>query len=150
MRGVCGGIAPQLEPMPWTDAKNVAQAGRIVRNAGRPNAGVLVDAIHFDRSASSLDDIRALPAEYFAYAQICDAPVPAPTELPEILHQARAERLFPGQGGIDVKGLLATLPKTTALSLEIPRETLARTVNATGRARMALAALHKVLEELPA
>lgn len=143
------GIAPQLEPMPWTDAKNVTQAGRIVRNANRDNAGVLVDAIHFDRSGSSLDDIRALPAAYFGYAQICDAPVPAPTELDQILYQARAERLFPGQGGIDVKGLLATLPPTTPLSLEIPRETLARTVTATGRARMALAALNKVLEELP-
>lgn len=142
------GIAPQLEPMPWTDAKNVTQAGRIVTNAGRANGGVLIDAIHFDRSKSTLDDIRALPPEFFGYAQICDAPVPMPTELKEILFQARCERLFPGEGGIDVKGIIAALPKHTPLSLEIPKEELARTVGATERARMALAALHKVLATL--
>ena len=33
------GIAPCLEPMPWTDAKDFAQGARIVGNAARSNAG---------------------------------------------------------------------------------------------------------------
>ena len=45
-------IAPSLEPMPWTDVKSFADGARVCRNARRPNAGLLVDPIHFDRAGS--------------------------------------------------------------------------------------------------
>ena len=38
------GLHPHLEFMPWTDAKDLTQATRIVENAGRANGCVLVDA----------------------------------------------------------------------------------------------------------
>jgi sugar phosphate isomerase/epimerase len=68
------GLTPSIEPMPWTDAKNITQGARIVKAAGKANAGLLVDPIHFDRAGSSTDELRALPREYFRHLQFCDAP----------------------------------------------------------------------------
>jgi hypothetical protein len=53
---------------------DLATAGRIVEKAGMANAGVLVDGLHFDRSASSIGDIAAMPAGRFHYWQLCDGP----------------------------------------------------------------------------
>jgi sugar phosphate isomerase/epimerase len=63
------GLTPSLEPMPWTDAKDITQAARIVKAAGRRNTGLIVDPIHFDRARSSTEELRALPREYFGYSR---------------------------------------------------------------------------------
>ncbi|NER61848.1 TIM barrel protein, partial [Pseudomonas sp. MAFF212428] len=42
------GLHPHLEFMPWTYAKDLEQAARIVATADRPNGCVLIDAFHFD------------------------------------------------------------------------------------------------------
>ena len=54
------GIAANIEPMPWTDCKDFASGVRIVRAAGRDNAGVLIDPIHFDRGGSEVGEIAAV------------------------------------------------------------------------------------------
>ena len=38
-----------------------------------------------------------------------------------IIRTARDERLFPGEGGIDVRGILAAMPSDIPYALEIPR-----------------------------
>jgi sugar phosphate isomerase/epimerase len=76
------------------------------------------------------------------YAQLCDAPRERPSDLKEITRQARSDRLFPGQGGLDLKGLLAALPNDIALSLEIP---VARAMAPLERARRALKATEAIL-----
>lgn len=133
------GLHPHLEFMPWTDARDLAQAARIVAAADRVNGCVLVDAFHFDRSASRLRDLAVLPAERLRYAQLCDVAGPRPHDMDEILRQARNERRFPGDGDCDLVGLLRTLPAGIPLSLEIPtRRLLEQGVTALERARMAL------------
>lgn len=139
------GLKPYIEPMPWTDAKNVAQAGRIVTAADRANGGIIIDPIHFDRSGSSLADIAALPAELFGYMQFCDAPAERPQDVRGLLFQARCERKFPGEGGLDLAGLLNALPPDIPLSLEVPTEELAKTVGALERAKRAREATLKLL-----
>jgi sugar phosphate isomerase/epimerase len=139
------GLKPYIEPMPWTDAKDVAQAGRIVMAANRDNGGIVIDPLHFDRSASSLADIAALPPALFGYMQLCDAPAQRPTDVPGLLFQARCERLFPGEGGLDLVSLLNALPHDIALSLEVPTEALAKSVCALDRAKHAREATLKLL-----
>jgi len=39
----------------------------VLRTAGRPNSGVIVDTLHFDRSFSSIDDLRSVPGEWLHY-----------------------------------------------------------------------------------
>lgn len=143
------GIAPCVEPMPWTDVRSFAQGAEAVRRVARPNAGLLIDAIHFDRAGSVASEISGVPAAWLRYAQICDAPAERPTDLDGLLHQARAERLLPGEGGLDLAGIFGALPRDTPVSVEIPMERLAQSVPALERARRALQATQRLLHALP-
>jgi sugar phosphate isomerase/epimerase len=139
------GIGANLEPMPWTDCKTFAQGLRIVRTAECDNGGVLIDPIHFDRGAGDVSEIAAAPRARLRYMQLCDAAAERPTDGKGLLHQARAERLMPGDGGLDLKGMLRGIPEGIPISLEIPMETLSRTVPALERTRQMLAKVRRLL-----
>ena len=132
------GLTADLEFMPWTCVPDLATASRIIEKMASPAAGVLVDALHFDRSGSRLEDLRKLPPRRLHYWQICDAPAERPATMEEMIHAAREERMFPGEGGIDLVGLAKAMPADITISIEVPTATLARTVEAETRARRAL------------
>lgn len=134
------GLSADLEFMPWTKVPDARTALRIVTGAAQPNGGVLVDALHFARSATSLADIAGIPRHLLHYAQICDAPAEIPTTPEGLIHTARCERLLPGEGGIDLAGLFASLPEDLAVSVEIPNEKRAPALGAEEWARQALVA----------
>lgn len=114
------GMSADLEFMPWTAVPDARAALRIVNNAGRPaNAGILVDALHFGRSTTTLEDIRAIPRELLHYAQICDAEAGLQFTTEQMIHTARCERLLPGEGSIDLAGLMAALPADLPVSVEV-------------------------------
>jgi len=113
-------LSPYLEAMPWTDVRDVAQAARVVEGAGRTNAGVLVDPIHFDRAAGTLAQLAAIAPQRLGYLQFCDAPAERPADIEELLRQARSDRLLPGDGALDLRALLRAMPPEAPLSLEIP------------------------------
>ena len=114
------GMTADLEFMPWTAVKDAKSSLRIVRNAGTPtNAGILVDALHFGRSTTTLQDIRDIPRQLLHYAQICDAQAGLNFTTEEMIHTARCERLLPGDGTIDVRGLFAALPSDLPVSVEV-------------------------------
>ncbi|WP_280547733.1 MULTISPECIES: sugar phosphate isomerase/epimerase [unclassified Halomonas] len=144
------GLNPHLEFMPWTGVKNLSQAQRIVaaaREAGRDNAFLLVDAFHFNRSASPMEELSRVPREWMRYSQLCDVAGPVPDDMAEILREARQERCFPGDGDIDLPALLARLPRDLPLSLEIPTEGLRRQgISALERACLALQKARRVVE----
>jgi sugar phosphate isomerase/epimerase len=141
------GLTPSLEPMPWTDAKDITQAARIVKASGAMNTGLIIDPLHFDRAGSSTDELRALPREYFGYVQFCDAPAERPNDLQTLLYQARCERMIPGEGGLDLAGILRALPNGLPISIEAPMEGWARTANAVQRARRLREATLAVLDK---
>jgi sugar phosphate isomerase/epimerase len=136
------GLAANLEPMPWVDVSNIAKAMRILGGAGRENGGVLVDAIHFFRAGDTPSALAKLPRKFLRYMQLCDARPERPADMQEIIRQARSDRLFPGEGGLDLRGLMAALPAGIALSLEIP---VAKEMKPLERARRALAATKAIL-----
>jgi len=114
------GMTADLEFMPWTEVKDAQQALRIVHKAGTPsNAGILVDALHFSRSTTTLEDIRAIPRALLHYAQICDAPAGLNFSTEQLIHTARCERLLPGDGTIDLAGLFEALPADLPISVEV-------------------------------
>ena len=140
------GMTADLEFMPWTAVKDAKSALRIVQNAGMPaNAGILVDALHFGRSTTTLDDIRAIPRELLHYAQICDATAGLNFSDEELIHTARAERALPGEGSIDLKGLFATLPQDLPISVEVVNHAQARALGALAWARLCLEKTKQVL-----
>jgi len=143
-------LGANLEFMPWTDAKDLPQAARIVESAARANGGVLIDPFHLSRSKSHITDVARLPRERLRFMQFCDVPVAVPDSMELILQEARAERLFPGEGGLDLPGLLRAVPRDLPLSIEVPTATLAMTMGAVDRARRALAATLALLAQLDA
>jgi sugar phosphate isomerase/epimerase len=136
------GLSANLEPMPWVEVSNLAQAMRILEGAACANGGLLVDAIHFFRAGDSPEALAKLPRKYLRYTQLCDARPERPADMQEIIRQARSDRLFPGEGGLELHRLLAALPAGIALSLEIP---VAKKMAPLERARQALAATNAIL-----
>lgn len=139
------GLTVDLEFVPWMTVRDVVIAARIVRAVGRANLGIAVDALHFDRSRSRLVDLATLPKNWFRYLQLCDAPGDWTTDRDSLLHAAVKERLFPGEGAIDLIGLLRALPPGIPIAIEIPTTTLAQTVAAAERLRRAVKATRDVL-----
>ena len=148
------GLTIDLEFPSWTETPDLTEATRVLHAAAQPNAGMLVDLLHFARSGSSVSDLRELPAAWFHFAHVCDAPVPVPTTVEGLIHTARFERLFPGEGAIDVHGILAALPTGIPYALEIPHAKLVAQVGGKEHARLAIGAarahLDRLVDDLPA
>lgn len=140
------GIHVNLEFPSWTDTPNLSSAVKVLREANRPNAGILVDMLHFGRSDSTLDELSQVPREWFRYAHLCDAPAEAPTDLKGLIHAARCERLFPGEGGLGVAEILACMPADIPYALEIPRDSLTRIFGEEEYVRLALDASRRFLD----
>ena len=128
------GLSMNVEPMPWTDVKNIEQGLRLLAAADRHNAGLLVDPIHFDRAGDVPANIAAIPRARLRYMQICDAPAERPTDDETLIFHARNERLMPGDGGLDLQGILRAMPSDIPIAVEVPMRTLAKTVGAVERA----------------
>ncbi|MEU4425568.1 TIM barrel protein [Actinoplanes sp. NPDC024001] len=143
------GLTVDLEFPSWTETPDLTEATRVLRAAGQPNAGLLIDLLHFARSGSSVADLRELPAEWFHFAHVCDAPPGVPPAKEDLIHTARFERLYPGEGGIDIDGILAALPPGIPYALEIPRAQLVAQIGAKEHARLAVAAARRRLDAVP-
>jgi sugar phosphate isomerase/epimerase len=142
------GIFVSLEFPHWTETGDLAEAARVVREAGQDNSGILIDMLHMGRSNSSVEELRRLPREWFRFAHVCDAEERVPETMDGIIRTARDERAFPGEGTIDVKGILAALPDDIPYSLEIPRNVLTAAVGPFDVARIALRACQSYLDGL--
>jgi sugar phosphate isomerase/epimerase len=139
-----------LEFYPWVEVNTLPQAHRIVAACDRANAGLLVDSLHFNRSRATFAELDAVPRHFLNYMQLCDAPTERPATIDALIHQARAERLYPGEGGFDLLGLLQHLPRDLAIGIEAPTRTRALTVAPVQRARRAREATLDLLRRLDA
>jgi len=112
-------IAVDIEFMPFRPVKTFADALQVVRMADRPNAHIMVDALHVFRSNSSLDDIRRADRKFLGTFQICDAPRdPPPAD--QLATEARTRRLLPGHGGLPLWELIDALPADIPVGVELP------------------------------
>jgi len=145
---LCGryGLSAVLEFYPWTVVPNLESAVRIVEAARRPDLGILVDTLHFDRSGSKVEQLDALPASRLPYIQVSDAPVQPSYTTEELLHAGRAERLPPGEGGIDIVGILRHMPRGIPVALEIPMTAMTAAQGTEAVARRVRQAAERLLE----
>jgi sugar phosphate isomerase/epimerase len=138
-------LRPQIEFMPWTDVADLASATALLNASSSSNVGILVDAFHLNRSNSQVRDIPQNDPR-FGYVQLCDIGGPIPESMEDILHEARAARLFPGQGDCPLIELLGRVPANTPISLEVPADALrAKGMTAFARAEAALTATRTLL-----
>lgn len=131
------GLTVDLEFPSWTPIGDLATAAAVVCEVGVPNAGLLVDALHFFRSPSSLDQLDELPYHWFHFVQLCDAPPVAPSTVAGLIHTARSARSLPGYGGLPLPALLDRLP-AGPYSLEVPNDVLRRELGTDAFARLVL------------
>lgn len=142
------GLTSDVEFLTWTEMRDLDITARLLRAVDRPNSGLCIDTLHFDRSGCRTEDISALPASWFHFAQFADAPGLAPNGSEGLIRTARGARLLPGDGGVDLKGVLRRLPQSTALAIEIPNTALSEVVPDQDRVRMARDALLDLVEEV--
>ncbi len=113
------GLTVDLECVPIASVRTLAQAVNVLRKAKRSNAGLMIDTHHFHRAHDSPEELANLPREWFHFAQICDASPQIPSDVAEMTRVLREERLYLGEGGIDVAAILRDLPPMV-YSIELP------------------------------
>ena len=143
------GLGVDLEFIAWSHVPDLATAAEIVKAVNQPNAGILVDMLHFQIAGSPIRELRSLPSPWIRYVHLCDAPPVNPHDTNDYLHIMRHERRFPGEGAIDVQGILECLDKNIVLALEIPGDRLAQSVGFEEYARRALSATEDYLGARP-
>lgn len=115
------GLTVDLEAVPIASVSTLAQTVDVLRAVDRANAGLMIDTHHFHRAHDRPEALDALPRQWFHFAQVCDAPAEIPTEPDAMIHIMRDERLYVGEGGIDVASILAHIPPCV-YSIELPHK----------------------------
>jgi sugar phosphate isomerase/epimerase len=152
LREVCDraadrGLGIVIEFLPWSGIPDLATAWQIVESSGAENAGLLIDAWHWQRQPGgpSPDLLRSIPPDRFKIFQICDAAdVPQQDPLEECLR----DRRLPGDGAVDLRGLVALFDEIGATPIVAP-EVFNRALASKGATAMAIAvrdATEKVLD----
>jgi sugar phosphate isomerase/epimerase len=112
------GLGATLEFMPGLCIGDFETAVSAVRHAGKGNFRVLVDAMHFFRSGSTLLQLAAADPQLIGHVQICDAPLQSAAS--SYADEARFGRLPPGEGELPLLELLAALPAQASIGIEVP------------------------------
>ncbi len=142
------GLTGDLEFMPWTAVKTSTDCLEILRAVNKRNAGLLVDALHWDRSDRSIHSLTQIPEYLVNYIQLCDAPRLESPTTGQLIHAARSERLVPGSGDIDLVGMLSALPQGRLYSVEVPRDAELTRLTPRERAKEALRSAKSVVARL--
>jgi sugar phosphate isomerase/epimerase len=141
------GMTADLEFLTWTRMRGVAEASALIEAADRGNAGLMIDTLHFSRSACRLEELDAVPPGWFNYLQIADADGEIPTTVEGLIYTAREDRLMPGQGDLDLRGIVGRMPRGLPVAVEIPNSRLAGYMSDDQRALAAYDATCALLED---
>lgn len=114
------GMGVDLEFMPWLGVSTLAQAERVVTNAGRRNGAVLIDALHLHRSGARYSDIAAIDPWHIHHIQLCDGLLAHPPTASDVADESRFDRRFPGEGELPLLDLLRAVPAGAPISVEAP------------------------------
>lgn len=120
------GLGVDLEHMAWRGIDTPQKCLELIAESGADNAAVLVDALHLARSGNTAADVAAIAPRLVRNVQLCDAPAEGPASLRAAVAEARGRRLVPGDGGLDLAGLVAALPDHATLSAKVPMDHDAR------------------------
>jgi len=142
------GLTVNLEFVTWASVTNLRQTVAVIREVDRPNLGLMIDTLHFNRSRVKLEELESLPREWFHMVHLCDAPAAIPRKTVDLIYTGREARLDPGAGGIDLAAILHRIPQVP-YSLEIPNLKRVVAMGYAEHARLCAAAARKFLAEHP-
>jgi len=115
------GVGISLEYMVFSEVRSLNAAVRLLDEVGAPNAALLVDALHHERSGGTPGEVARISPRLLPYVQVCDAGE-AGAQLDPGLARAEAvtARLLPGDGRLPLEELVRAMPTSAALSVEAP------------------------------
>lgn len=143
------GCITELEFLPRTAVNTLSRALEVVRDVGSDTFKVLIDAMHFFRSGSTVADLARIDKNLIDYLQLCD--VPLVSRFSDYADEARYERLPPGEGELPLQQLIDALPQVHVIGLEIPMRSKAEAgIGPLERLRDSVATARELLTRRPA
>lgn len=113
-------LTVELEYVPIAAIKNLAGALDLLAKVKQSNAGLLIDIHHFHRAGDTIEELRKVSPSLFHMIHLCDAPLEIPTDFEEMRRIMREDRDYIGDGGIDIKSILSSIPPVP-YSIELPK-----------------------------
>lgn len=95
-----------LEFMPFSNVPSITTASELVRAAGHPAGGLMVDLWHIMRGPGTLDELAALPLEYITGVELDDGDA---EQVGDGYSDTILRRKIPGQGVWDVPAFIQIL-----------------------------------------
>ena len=142
------GLTINLEFVTWASIATLEEAVALIRDVNRPNLGLMIDTLHFHRSRVKLEELDAVPPEWFHMAHLCDAPAEIPSTKEGLVFTGREARLDPGEGGINLAAIINRMPQVP-YSLEIPNLERLRKVGFEEHARLCVSHAREYLARHP-
>lgn len=113
------GLGVVLEFMPLSELKTVRQGLDMLGRVCKPNARLLVDALHFYRSGAHPHDLATIGPALLPFIHLCDAAIVGP-KPDGFKAEGRGGRFYPGEGELALGDLLRVLPAGIPIEVEAP------------------------------
>lgn len=138
------GLNYNVEFLPWAGVRNLQEAITLVDSVGTDNLYVMVDTLHAGRAGVTGAELARTDPKYFHFIHLCDGPAgpdgdPVLANINDelMLFTAREGRLYPGEGVMDIAGMVAAMPEIP-LSIELPNLKRIAELGAAGHAARCL------------
>ena len=142
------GMTVNLEFVTWSALYNLDEVMEVLNAQTANNIGLMVDMLHCYRSRVKPEEFDAVPREWFNFVHLNDGPgeIPDRTDTQALIHTGRDARLYPGEGAIDIAGILAHMPEVVC-SIELPHTERSKAMGYAEHARRCLASSKKYFAE---
>lgn len=100
------GIRLGLEFLPWTTIPDLRSGTAFLKQADHPNAGLVIDIWHVERSATSIEDLLLLPRELVSGVELNDADSEV---VGELYADTIDRRRYCGEGSFALSSFVAAL-----------------------------------------
>jgi sugar phosphate isomerase/epimerase len=135
------GLQLALEYMAWTTPSQPLVAVEIAQRTG---CILVVDLLHHVRVGAGVAELQTIiESGTIGWVQISDAPLADPP-ADVLVHEARHLRMCPGRGELPLADLLAVVPDSTTISVEVQSDDLL-SVSPAERARLLYECARSVL-----
>ena len=138
------GLNYNVEFLPWAGVRNLQEGMTLVDQVGCDNLFLMVDTLHAGRAGVTASELGRTDPKYFRFIHLCDGPAgpdgdPVLSDIndPLMVCTARAGRMYPGEGAIDIAGMVSALPELP-LSIELPNLKRIEELGVEGHARRCL------------
>lgn len=138
------GLKLNVEFLPWAGVRNLQEAITLLEKLNMDNLFIMVDTLHAGRAGVTAEELKRADPRYFHYIHLCDGPAgpngdPVLNDIEDerMLHTARSARLYPGEGVMDIAGMVGALPKVH-VAIELPHLRRIQELGREGHARRCL------------